>query len=244
MVGDNIRSVLTPQQSHGEDDFLLYLPNPTKQILLYDSATSSSVLSYIKMKGKSASILHLTNAEFISDDGRLPAVLARNNGNKLMCGFSEVFWHLARESEYQPSLAELAYIDWVESHFLEAEMYICWCTETVLTDYTSGRYTYELPWPVNRILLRRKKAEMAARVGHKYRNFEDFLDRFNRFLKQLNKRISSQMPGDSYGSVEALIYGHVSAIERTNLNPILLDAINKQRRIMNLKDNIHEHYPA
>lgn len=245
MTPSNImRTTLSPHPSHDEDDFLLYLPNPTKQILLYDMATSSSVLTYIKMKGRTGSIRNLSNAEFISDDGRLPAVLGKSSGNKLMCGFSEVFWYLARELNYQPGLAELAYIDWVESHFIEAEIYICWCTESVLGDYTRTRCTYELPWPVSSILFRRKRAEMAARVGSKYQNFEDFLDKFNRFLKLLNKRIGSQNPDESYDSVDALVYAHTSAIIRTNLNSILVDAINKQRRIMNLKDFVDERYPS
>lgn len=239
---DNIRSSLSPHQSLDEDDFVIYQPNPTKQILLYDMATSSSVLTYIKMNEKSGSIKNLTNAEFMSENGRLPVVLSKNKDQQLMCGFTEVFWHLARERNYKPPLIELAYIDWVESNFLEAEMYVCWCHGTIVNEYTRNRYTYELAWPVSTLLFHKKRKQMERDVGEKYKNFDDFLLKFDRFLQQLNKRIGSQQ--QTFPSVDALIYGHTNAIQRSHLDPMLLDVINRQRRIMNLRDQIEHRYPS
>lgn len=225
-------------QSHDEDDFVIYQQNPTKQILIHDMATSSSVLTYIKMNKKSGSLRNVTNAEFMSD-GRLPLVLSTNDNN-LMCGFTEVFWHLARENNCRPSLAELAYIDWVETNFLEAELYLCWCYEPVVNEYTWNRYTYDLPWPVSTILFNRKRRQMEKSVGRKFKNFDDFINKFNRFLDLLNRRIASR--DQLFPSVEALIYGHTNAIEISNIHPML--NLNKHRRIMSLRDHVGQLYPS
>lgn len=250
-VVENSRSPLCQNPSLDEEDFVIYQPNPTKQILLYDMATSSSVLTYIKMNGKTGHLKSMTNAEFMSDNGRLPVVWAKNNvdcsnsnGGDIMCGFTEVFWHLARENKYIPSLEELSYIDWVETNFLEAELYICWCHKPIVEEYTWNRYTYDLPWPISRVLYYRKRKQIELSVGKKYKNFDDFIEKFNCFLKKLNKKIGTYNMSQSYLSVDALIYGHTNAIVRSNLDPILLDAINRQRRIMNLRDQIEHRYPS
>lgn len=240
-----IRSPLSPHASKDDCDYILYLPTPTKQILLYDMATSSSVWTYLKMNGLSGLMKHLTNAEFMSDKGRLPIVFERNN-DAPMCGFMDVFWHVSRRLEYSPSLIELAYLNWVETNFLEAEMYTCWCHKPVLNDYTKNRFTFDLPWPVNAILFNKKQKEIQQSLGPKLKSFEDMLEKFNHFLTLLNKRIERQLQNEqtSFPSVDALIYGHIKAIETTNLNPMLLDSITRHRRLVKLKDLIDQKHPS
>lgn len=227
----------------------LYQPNPTKQILLYDLATSSSVLTYLKMNKIPNYIKNFTNTEFMSENGKMPVVVEKDN-NKVgpLCGFNEVFWHVTRLLKQTPTLLELSYMDWVESNFLEAEMYICWCHKPVINEYTLPRYTYDLPWPVSNILFNRKSAQMQNNIGKKYKSFDDFLDKFNHFLSQLNKRIGNRaycLSDSSPSCVDALIYGHTKAILNTNLNlPKLVDVITRQRRVQNLKELIERDYPS
>lgn len=227
----------------------LYQPNPTKQILLYDLATSSSVLTFLKMNNIESFIKNFTNTEFMSENGRMPVVVERDSTKAgPMCGFNEVFWHVTRMLKHSPTLLELAYMDWVESNFLEAEMYICWCHKPVVSEYTQPRYTYDLPWPISSILFNRKKAQMQNSIGKKYRSFEDFLEKFNQFLSQLNKRIGNRpycLSDTSPSCVDALIYGHTKAILNTNLNlPKLVDVVTRQRRIQSLTDLINRDYPS
>lgn len=228
--------------------FVLYQPNPKKQILLHDMATSSSVYTYLKMNGCNSRIENKTNAEFMSENGRLPVVIEKDN-HEPMCGFKEVFWHLAREANRTPTLLELAYMDWVESKFLEAEMYICWCYEPVLNKYTKPRYTYDLPWPIANILFQRKKNQMQSSIGNKFSDFGDFLDKFEQFLTKLNELIGAKdyaLSELNPSCVDALIYAHTKAIKTisSELNPIFVAAIEKQRRIMHLTDKIEKDYPS
>lgn len=228
------------------DEFVLYQQNPTKQILLHDMATSSAVLTFLKMHSIDCSIRNQTNTEFMSENGRLPVVLDKH-GDKIMCGFKEVFWHILRKSNYKPHLLELAYIDWIETQFLEAEMYICWCHEPVLNEYTKNRYMQDLPWPVATILFNRKKTKIQSTVGKKFEDFKDFLSQFTQFLTQLSKLIGNRpfvLNEPRASAVNALIYGHANAILSTKLHPKLVEAITWQKKICNLVKLMDELYPS
>lgn len=209
-------------------------------------ATSSSVLTFLKMHMIPFSIKNQTNTEFMSENGRMPVVMEKNN-DKPMCGFKEVFWHVARSINYLPSLLELAYLDWAETKFLEAEIYICWCHEPVLNEYTKNRYMHDLPWPVSSILFKQKKNHMQETVGKRFTDFKDFLNKFNQFLNQLSKLIGNKpfCPNEpSASALNALIYGHANAITNTSLHPKFAEAITWQRRIESLVRLMDEHYPS
>lgn len=244
-VISDYRPTLLNHSSHDEAEFILYQPSPTKQLLLYDMATSSSVLTFLKMKGIPTTIRSQANAEFMSENGRLPVVIEREDDIP-MCGFSQVFWRVTRKQNYAPNLLELSYMDWVDMNFLEAELYICWCHDQVVQDYTKPRYTHELPWPASTILFNRKRTQVMENIGVKYENFDKFLESFNEFMTNLNRRIGSKKYclGNEPSGVDALIYGHVNAISSSNLHPKLLNAITRQRRVMNLSQVVDELYPS
>lgn len=237
-----------PQQIPIRDrEFILYQQNPIKQMLLYDMATSSSVFTFLKMHGLETTIKNFTNTEFMSENGRIPVVIEANN-DRPMCGFKEVYWHVCRNLERQPSLSEIAYNDWIETKFLEVEMYICWCHEPIVEEYTRDRYTYDLPWPVSSILFNKKRREMAKKIGNRFRDLDHCLEKFNQFLGQVNKLVGNRpfapSAEQSPSSVNALIYGHATTILSTKLNPKLSDAITRQRRIENLVERVEELYMA
>lgn len=229
-----------------ESVFILYQQNPTKQILLYDMATSSSVLTFLKMHSIQFSIKNLTNTEFMSENGRMPVVIEKDTVRP-MCGFKEVFWHVSKKINYQPTLLELAYIDWIESKFLEAEMYICWCFEPILNDYTKGRYMHDLPWPVSTILFNKKRNKINRTIGRRFDSLNTFFASFNQFLTKLSKLIGNKSfcsNNSSPSAVNALIYGHAKAIVSTKLHPKLVEAITWQKRIENLVNLIEDLYPS
>lgn len=233
------------RSSHDEEDYTLYQPKPNKQMLLYDFATSSSVLTYLKMQGITTSIRSLSNSEFMSENGRLPVVLERNN-DKPMCGFMDLFWHVSRSKNYEPKLLELAYMHWVESEFLKAEMYLCWCNDKTLQEYTQPRYTYDLPWPISSVLFARKRSQMKTT---NFRDFSDFYAHFKSFLEQLSKRIGNKeyiLHESLPGPVDALIYGHVNAIKSTRISQFarVINAIDEERRIVRLVERIDGCYPS
>lgn len=240
---------------------LLYQPIQNKQLLLYDAASSSAVLTYLRMNNIHVTVKEVSNAEWMSEDGRLPVVIDsepdqdRSSGGNLnnftfnkdrpLCGFREVFWHVARRNNRTPTLLELSYIDWIESSFLEAEMYLSWCHAPITNEYTKPRYTYDLPWPVSTILFNRKKSYMQANHGRKYRDFDDFLMKFNQLLTQIGKIVGHRpfCPMDSDPSaINALIYGHANAFLKTGLHPKLVNAVTVQRRINILAENIENKY--
>jgi hypothetical protein len=225
---------------------VLYQPNPTKQLLLYDMATSSSVLTFLKMHRYIVNIKNQTNTEFMSENGRLPVVIAEGS-DKPMCGFKEVFRFVSRTFNYAPSLQELAYMDWIETKFLEAEMYVCWCYEPILNEYTKNRYTFDLPWPISSILFRQKRQEIQRSLGKRFNDFSDFLEKFNKFLDQLNKLVGNRPFCSNElnpSAINALVYGHANAILGTSLHPKLVEAIKWHKRIENFVQRIEEHYPS
>lgn len=239
-------AVILKDKALSDRQFILYQPNPTKQMLLYDMATSSSVLTYLKMNQIPCIIKNQTNTEFMSENGRLPVVIEQDS-DRPMCGFKDVFWHIARISDQVPTLLELAYMDWIETKFLEAEMYICWCYEPVLNDYTKSRYTHELPWPISTILFRQKRDQIQAMVSHRYADIKDFSDKFNQFLSQLSKLVGNRpfCPIEAGASaINALIYGHANAILTTDLHPKMVEAIKWHKRIENFVRLIEEHHPS
>lgn len=229
-----------------EAEYIIYQPLPNKQMLLYDLATSSSVLTYLKMEGIAASIRSWPNSEFMSENGRLPVVIEKGK-DRPMCGFSDVYRHVSQTRNFEPSLLELSYMSWVETEFLAAEMYLCWCINKTIEDYTYPRSTYDLPWPVSEILFRQKRSQIQSDIGSKYEDFEDFLASFKRFLEQLNKRIGSKtfcLSDTKPSCVDALIYGHINAIKSTSLNARVTNAIDEERRIIKLVDLIDKNYPS
>lgn len=242
---------------------LLYQPIQSKQVLLYDAASSSAVLTYLKMHKASVTTIETVNAEWMSDEGRLPVVIdtsheeeedsepSISNKNFLMSrdkplfGFKEVFWYIARQNNQRPTLQELSYIDWIESSFLEAEMYLCWCYGPITSNYTKPRYTYGLPWPISTILFNRKRSHMQASLGRRFRDFDDFLSNFNQLLTQVSKLIGNKpswLKDSGPSAINALIYGHANAILNTALNPKLVNAVTVQRRINILAETIENQY--
>lgn len=251
------RAPLISHASRDEEDFILYQPHPQKQMLLYDLATSFCVLTYLKMKSIPASIKVATNAEFMHS-GRLPIVYEKSS-EKVMCGFTDVFWHLTRKLNETPSMLEICYMDWVETKFLEFEMYISWCNEILSEVYTRNWYTYDLPWPLTNILFNRKQKQMKLSVNSKFESHDDFMDKFKDFLSKLNKRIGNKpycLSETSPSCVDALIYGHKTALFKTkdllesrgvsspNVITLMVDAITKQRRIVNLTESISRDFPS
>lgn len=225
-------------------EFILYQPSPTKQ-LLYDTAASLSVIVLLKMKGIPNKIKTRPNALEMSENGRLPVVVEKTD-DVPMCGFNQVYWRVARKQDYVPRLLELAYMEWVDLNFLEAELYICWCHNQVVQDYTKSRFICDLPWPASTLLFNRRRAQMIDIIGVKYESFDQLLEKFNIFMAHLNSRIKVNrfFFGKEPSGVDALIYGHVNAISSSNLHPKLLNAITMQRKVMNLCQMVQEHYPS
>lgn len=224
--------------------FTLYRPHPTKQILLYDMATSTSVLTFLKMNQYDVSIRNQPNVEYMSENGRLPVVIEQGQ-DKPMCGFKEVFWHIARTTDYVPSVLELTYMDWIETKFLEAEMYICWCCESILNDYTKNRFTYDLPWPISDILYKNKRNQIQEAVGRRFTDWTDFSDKFKSFLDQVSRLIGSKpfCPNTtSPSAINALVCGHASTILDIDLHPKIVEAIKWHKKIENFSKLIEEHY--
>lgn len=225
-------------------EYVIYQPNPAKQILLYDLATSYSVQIYLRMNNIPYTIKNQSNAEFMSENGRLPVVFERDN-DKPMCGFKEVFWRTKNRTDYKPFIGELACLDWVETGFLEAEMFLCWCHEPLLNEYTKIRYTYDLSWPISSLLLRNKRQQMQSTLSRRFMDFKDFSEKFNNFLSQLSKILGNRdfCKMEEPCVMNALIYGHASAILQTDLHPKIVEAIKWHKRIENFVRFIDEHYP-
>lgn len=224
----------------------MYQPPWENHILLYDMATSSSVLSFLRMKDLSVKVRNRANTEFMSTNYKMP-LLVEQQSHEPRFGFGEIFWHVARKLNYIPSLLELTYMDWVESKFLEAEQYMCWCHEPTVRNYTYPRYTRDLPWPVSTVLFHQKRRRVQETVGSKFKSFEMFLEKFNQFLTQLNKRIGLRpycLSDTSPCCVDALICGHTKAILNTSLNPKFTDAVTKQRKIAALTELIDKDFPS
>lgn len=204
----------------------LYQPLPS-QILLYDLASSESVNALFKISDIECVLMKVKNAEYMSTNGKLPLV---RRGTRILCGFEEVATYLHSQTKtatkqqkvplenFNPRILDAesrAYIDWIESNFLKAEMFSCWCQKQTLQEYTFPRYTFKLAWPLNHILFWLKKLEMQKKFTDEkstiLSDFESFLDKLESDLVQ--RRNFNPSDEKSWTAADALIAGHVKAIK-------------------------------
>lgn len=141
-----------------------------------------------------------------------------------------------------------AHMTLVTNVFLSAELYISWCHQETLRTVTQPRYSFPYPWPLNKILFWNKKRSVRNQLGSLGwldKSIEDVLVEVESCCTALSERLdkSSYFYGEKPTELDALVYGHVSAITSTTLPDESLSGIlNEYPKLIELCDRINKTY--
>lgn len=227
--------------------FILYQKHPTKQALIYELGASTSVCSLLKIHGFEVKLKLASNVEYMSMNGNLPVVFHEESQGKVskpLCGVSEVHSYVVRLLNKVKDPIQHSYINWIESCFMEMELFYCWCDANNYD--TFDRFSYELSWPINHILFHRKRKSINSTLGYKYQNIEEASKMFNNFLRELNDRIVGNFFYSDHDpcAVDALIHGYtITSLKLLPQSP-WSKLINQYEKIKNLTTMMERLYPS
>lgn len=188
-----------------EYEYIIYNPSD-KYALIYELGSKASICALLSMKNIIYQLKEAHNSRYMSNNGQLPVVYHESSPEPLS-GFQQFHSQLIKDK----TILELSYIDWIQTKFLELEMYYCWCDEG--NDYgTFEHFTNGLSWPTNHVLFHQERRKVTATYGSKFNNMTEVLNSFDSFLFDLNDRIVGPycLSKDKPSAVDALIYGYSS----------------------------------
>ncbi|KAI1280853.1 Metaxin-2 [Halotydeus destructor] len=216
------------------EDTKLFQPFEVEQILLPDNASSRSVQAFLNFCSLNYQVDMRSNAEQMSPSGHIPFIkcgqfvlsemgtivsFVNNKGVNISSHLSE-----GEKGDMQ------AYISLVENIFGAAELYVSWCHEETFKEVTYPRYTSAFPWPLDRILCWQKQRAVKKKlecIGWAEKTYEQVLSEVEDTCQALSERLNNRAYffGEKPTELDALVYGHLSAIMATPLPDNSLDAI-------------------
>ncbi|RWS17616.1 Metaxin-2-like protein [Dinothrombium tinctorium] len=115
-----------------------------------------------------------------------------------------------------------AYMMLVNTVLYNAELYISWCHDETLREVTYPRYAFAHPWPLNYILCwkkRRAVVKKLASIGWDSKTLDEVLSEVESCCQALSDRLENRnyFFGDKPTELDALVFGHLSAILTTPL---------------------------
>lgn len=235
------------------EDVRLFQQLEEEQILLPDRATSRSVQAFLKMCSLEFTVEERFNAEQMSPlHGHLPFIKA---GSFVIAEMSSIVDFVSKKgitlSSHLDSSqrADLkAHMTLVTNVFLSAEMYISWCHQETLRKVTQPRYSFPYPWPLDKILFWNKKRSVRNQLKSLEwldKSIEDVLEEVESCCGALAERLdkSPYFYGEKPTELDALVYGHVSAITSTTLPDESLSGIlNEHPKLIELCQRINKTY--
>lgn len=116
------------------------------------------------------------------------------------------------------------YLDMIDKVLANGEYYICWFDGETIKQHTWPRYSYFQPWPLDLILFYTKKYEVRKklksstslynmRLNQVLEQMNDCLQALSNLLQDNNKFFYGRKPTE----LDALVYGHLSALHNCNL---------------------------
>lgn len=224
-----------------------------EQILLPDRALSRAVQAYLKMCSLEFTLEERFNAEEMSPvSGQLPFIKAGpfviSEMNAIIEFVNKKGITLSSHLDSSQRADLKAHMTLVTNVFLSAELYISWCHQETLKNVTQPRFSFPYPWPLNRILFWGKKRSVRKQLeslGWLEKTIEDVLTEVESCCTALSERLdkSSYFYGEKPTELDALVYGHVSAITGTSLPDESLSGILEEYpKLIELRDRIHKTY--
>ncbi|XP_034486444.1 metaxin-2 [Drosophila innubila] len=249
-------------------DVKLYQPPEEDQILLPERASCLAVKTYLRMCNLPFTERSCVNAEFMSTEGRLSRLPLLRLGGKLLTEFEPIVGHVEQmlggkglsswlDEEEREDMRSL--VTYMENTCTLTEFHTCFLEEKVYDDHTRLRNGAAHPWPLS-TWRRHDKRQEALRLLHVYQWDELSGDRANLKLNEclqllddmLKEKqdslehaltIQSFIYGKQLCELDALIYGHLTAILTTVLpNPLLALTVRKFPRLVTYCRRIDEQF--
>ncbi|CAG2173569.1 unnamed protein product [Oppiella nova] len=226
------------------DNVQLFQPFDSEQILLPDVAAVRSVQAFLRMCALPFSVDQRANAEQMSPSGAIPFIkcgaFVIADMDPIVAFVNTKGIHLSHHLDSSQRADMRAYMSLVINVLHSAELYITWTHEYTYNTITYPRYSFATPFPLDRILCWKKRRAVQAApnpsgirkldsISWSDKKLVDVYDEVDSCCQALAERLGTQLYffGDKKTELDALVYGHVSAILITPLpDTRLKDIIN------------------
>ncbi|XP_015111639.1 metaxin-2 isoform X2 [Diachasma alloeum] len=208
----------------------LYQPYEVEQILLPDNANCLAVQAFLHMLNLEYQIEPRKNAEYMSPSGRVPFIQC---GAFVVSDFDNIVSfvgnkgaRLSQDLDDTEKTDMRAYISLVNNGLANAEQYICWVDPATLEDVTKPRHGSVYPWPLNHILNWQKQRQITKKLkvlGLYNKSLEEIYQDVKMCCTALSERLDGKpyFYGNNPCELDALVYGHIHAILRSQAVPSL-----------------------
>ena len=174
----NTSMIGNPSEPAWPDDVQLFQPFISEQILLPERANVTAVQAFLKMCQLHFLTQQRANAEFMSPSGGVPFIKC---GNFVIADMDPIVDFVLNRCEInlsdhleQAQKSDMkAYMALVNSVLYNAELYLTWMIDVNHLNTTSKRYSFGYPWPLNKILLWKKRRQITS-VDRLFFEFEFF----------------------------------------------------------------------
>ncbi|XP_063984550.1 metaxin-2-like isoform X2 [Diachasmimorpha longicaudata] len=223
----------------------LYQPYEVEQILLPDNANCLAVQALLHMLNLEYQIEPRKNAEYMSPSGRVPFIQC---GAFVVSDFDNIVSFVgnkgARLSQDLDDIEKTdmrAYMSLVNNGLAHAEQYICWVDPVTLEQVTKPRHGSVYPWPLNHILNWQKQRQVTKKLtvlGWYNKSLDEIYHEVKMCCTALSERLDGKpyFYGDNPSELDALVYGHIHAILRSEAVPSLQGLVRVIRGYPNLID--------
>jgi metaxin len=138
----------------------------------------------------------------------------------------------------------------VDSILTNAELYITWCNEIVLTEITKKRYGSVYPWPLNHVQTLRKRYAVLKQLNFydwKHLTFDEVVDKVDKLCQSLVLKLKDKeyFFGNSPCELDAIVFGHLFCIFTMELPTTvssLKETINKYSSLTQFCARIEKKY--
>ncbi|XP_054157007.1 metaxin-2-like [Oppia nitens] len=221
------------------EDVRLFQPFDAEQILLPEVATVRACQAFLRMCGLPFTIDQRANAEQMSPSGGLPFIKC---GQFVIAeldpivAFCNTKGHTLSSHLDMSQRADMrAYMSLVMNVLYSAELYLMWSHEWTYGAVTYPRYSFATPFPLNKILCWKKRRSVLTKlesINWSDKKLDDVYDEVDSCCQALAERLGHQLYffGDKKTELDALVYGHISAIMITPLADYRLRILYKNIR--------------
>ncbi|XP_053204152.1 metaxin-2-like [Panonychus citri] len=223
-----------------------------EQILLNERANCIAAEIFLKMCDIHSTTEERANTEYMSPNGDVPFIKC---GNELVAGMENIvdFFKsknisLSSHLDEQKQRDCRVYMNYFQLELTNSELYFTWCHDKVTQEYTYPRCTSVYSWPLNSILYMMKKRNITKKLKlQKITDIEQATKSVEKVFTKLSEiLIGPYFFGNKPTELDALIFGHISAILTTALpDDSLAILVRENQPLVNLCNLIGaEYFPS
>jgi len=171
----------------------------------------------------------------------------KSNAADLDCGYSPALYDFGTAQE-KDTLQYFSYLQ-LCNNFTLIELYINWMHEPSFQKITTKRYAFNKPWPLNKLLLKQRRAQIISylkakgwgdkNLGNIETELSSILEALSQLLGSKNYFFSDTHPSD----LDALVFGHLYTLLTTkSIDSRFQDLIHSFPTLTKFVSNIENRY--